>query len=75
MILKTGYDFENLGMILRIRYNFENWVWFWKLGMILKIRYDFENLVWFENWIQFKLEKINKKENEFFWKSVMILEN
>jgi hypothetical protein len=42
-----------LFMNLKIGYDFENWVWFWKLGSIwklnttLKIGYDFENLVWF----------------------------
>jgi hypothetical protein len=42
-------------MILKIGFDFENWVWFCKFGLILKIvydlkiRYDFENWVWFWN--------------------------
>jgi hypothetical protein len=49
-------------MILKIGYDFENWVWFWKLGMILKIRYDLKILtIWYDI--------VNKVG---FWKLVMI---
>jgi hypothetical protein len=46
---KIGYDFENLGIILKIwydfefLYDFENLVIFFCLGMILKIGNNFEN--------------------------------